>query len=204
MRARPARSRTAIAALLTLLFTSVTSIFANAVLGIDLSQEYIKAALRKEVSAIGFKPAPRDSMGEFIYPKQVYAADAVNLSARFPDNILPSPYGSTLEFWISAAPLEEYSDGKFTVEELLAMQLKDIVGNAEAMAGSKIKKVMFTILPYFTAEEKYALNLAAELAGLKVMTLVMEGLAVGINYATSRTFNESSDPCEAVPKNGGT
>ncbi|KAL7266911.1 lumenal Hsp70 protein [Rhizina undulata] len=237
MRARPARSRTATAALLTLLLTSVASVSANAVLGIDLGQEYIKAALvkpgipldivltkdtkRKEVSAIGFKPAPRDSTGEFVYPERVYGADAVNLAARFPDNvypnlkqllgryilddavsaysarypalqILPSQYRSTVAFRSSAAPPEEYSDGKFTVEELLAMQLKDIVGNAEAMAGSKIKKVVFTIPPYFTAEEKYALNLAAELAGLKVMTLVTEGLAVGINYATSRTFNEST------------
>ncbi|KAL7266786.1 lumenal Hsp70 protein, partial [Rhizina undulata] len=147
------------------------------------------------MSIIGFKPAPRDSTREFVYPERVYVVDAVNLAARISDNILLSLYGSTVAFWGSAAFPEDYSKGKFTVEKLLAMQLKDIVSNAEAMAGSKIKKVMFTIPPYFTVE-KYVLNLMAELTGLMVVTLVIKGLTVGMNYATSRTFNEFTDPCE--------
>jgi hypoxia up-regulated 1 len=228
---------TALVGLLLLCLSSLASASA-AVLGIDYGQEYIKAALvkpgipleivltkdskRKEVSAIGFKPsrsAPRE--GEFAYPERVYGADAVNLAARFPNDvyrglkkvmgqnvrddsitafsrecpavrITASPFRHTVAFQSSLAPPGEYTPGIFTVEELIAMQLKSIVGNAEAMAGAstKIKDVVFTIPTFLGAEERESLKLAAELAGLRVMSFVTDGLAVGINYATTRTFDE--------------
>ncbi len=78
----------------------------------------------------------------------------------------------------------------FMVEELLAMELKNIKANAEAAAGkgTEITDVVLTVPVFYTAEEKRALELAADLAGLKVLGLISGGLAVGLNYATSRTF----------------
>ncbi|EEQ33729.1 lumenal Hsp70 protein [Microsporum canis] len=88
-------------------------------------------------------------------------------------------------------------DGKepFLVEELLSMQLKQIKANAEALGGkgTNIKKVAITFPPFYTAEEKRCVELAAELAGLNIVSMVSDGLAVGINYATSRTFPNISD-----------
>jgi hypoxia up-regulated 1 len=226
-------SKTALTSLFVLLLTSYASA-ASAVLGIDIGQEYIKAALvkpgipleivltkdtkRKEVSAIGFKPSNTPSkQGEFVVPERLYGADAVNLAARFPHdvypnlkqllgkmvvddtvatysrrypalNILPAPVQNTVAFGSRSS-----MNGQFTVEELLAMQLEAIVAQAQEMAGpgnGNIRDVMFTVPVFFMAEEKHALRLAAELAGLKVMGMVSDGLAVGINYATSRTFDE--------------
>ncbi|KAA8900324.1 Hsp70 protein-domain-containing protein [Sphaerosporella brunnea] len=228
-------SNTALTSLLVLLLTSYASA-ASAVLGIDIGQEYIKAALvkpgipleivltkdtkRKEVSAIGFKPSSTPAKeGEFAFPERLYGADAINLAARFPHDvypnlkqllgklvtndavttysvrypalhILPAPVQDTVAFKSHSS-----MNGLFTVEELLAMQLKAIVAQAQEMAGAnngKIKDVMFTIPSFLLAEEKNALRLAAELAGLKVMGMVSDGLAVGINYATTRTFDEKT------------
>lgn len=78
----------------------------------------------------------------------------------------------------------------FMVEELLAMELKNIKANAEAAAGkgTQISDVVLTVPAFYSAEEKRALEFAADLAGLKVLGLISDGLAVGLNYATSRTF----------------
>lgn len=77
----------------------------------------------------------------------------------------------------------------FSVEELLAMELKSIKANAEAMAGgNSISDAVVTVPAFFTSDERRAVELAADLAGLRTLSLVSDGLAVGINYATSRTF----------------
>ncbi|EFE38882.1 hypothetical protein TRV_06401 [Trichophyton verrucosum HKI 0517] len=89
------------------------------------------------------------------------------------------------------------NDGRepFLVEELLSMQLKQVKANAEALGGkgTNIKKAAITVPPFYTAEEKRSVELAAELAGLDIVSMVSDGLAVGINYATSRTFPNVSD-----------
>ncbi|KAK2762092.1 lumenal Hsp70 protein [Arachnomyces sp. PD_36] len=89
---------------------------------------------------------------------------------------------------------EEEGKEAFLVEELLAMQLKEIKANAEALAGNgaKIQDAVITIPAFYTAEEKRSVILAAELAGLEVDSLISDGLAVGLNYATSRTFPDVS------------
>jgi len=76
------------------------------------------------------------------------------------------------------------------VEEILAMELQSIQKNAEALAGkgSRVKDLVITVPPFYTAEEKRAVELAADLAGLRVLELISDGLAVGLNYATSRQF----------------
>lgn len=83
----------------------------------------------------------------------------------------------------------------FMVEELLAMELENIRANAEAAMpkGSIITDAVITFPAFYTAEEKRALELAADLAGLNVLGLVSDGLAIGLNYATSRTFDSVSD-----------
>ena len=89
---------------------------------------------------------------------------------------------------------EEGKDA-FLVEELLAMQLQQIKANAEEMAGphSNIRDAVITFPAFYTAEEKRSLELAAELAGLNVLSLISDGLAVGTHYATSRTFPSITD-----------
>ena len=81
-------------------------------------------------------------------------------------------------------------DKSYTVEELLAMELKNVRENAKALAGKgyDIQDVVFTVPAFYTVDERRALEIAARLAGLKVLSVVSDGLAVGLNYATGRTF----------------
>ncbi|KKZ60682.1 hypoxia up-regulated 1 [[Emmonsia] crescens] len=90
---------------------------------------------------------------------------------------------------------EDQGREQFMVEELLAMQLKQVKANAEVMGGqrSEIQDAVITFPPYYTAEEKRSVELAAELAGLNVIAMISDGLAVGVNYATSRTFPSVSE-----------
>lgn len=78
----------------------------------------------------------------------------------------------------------------FLVEEILAMQLQQVKANADDLAGkgSDVRNAVITYPAFYTAEEKRSLVLASELAGLNVEALVSDGLAVGLNYATSRRF----------------
>lgn len=87
----------------------------------------------------------------------------------------------------------------FSVEELLAMELMNVKDNGQTLAGNqhRIDSAVITVPPFYTVDERRAVELAAELAGLEVMALTTDGLAVGMNYAMTRTFptvNEGGKP----------
>ncbi|KAF6238501.1 hypothetical protein HO173_003469 [Letharia columbiana] len=195
--------------------------------GIPLEIVLTKDSKRKETAAVAFKPLrTRVSTAEpDAFPERIYGGDAVALSARFPSDVYPnlkpllglktsddliSEYGGTfpgLEIveWAETGTVGFKSDSfvkeeePWLVEELLAMELKNIKGNAETMAGkgSAIQDVVITVPSFYTVEERKAVILAADLAGLRVLSLISDGLSVGLNYATSRTFptvNEGGKP----------
>ena len=195
--------------------------------GIPLEIVLTKDSKRKETAAVAFKPqrirvSTADSEA---FPERIYGGDAVALSARFPSDVysnlkpllglklsdeLISEYGGTfpgldIVEWAETGTLGFRSDSfvkeeePWLVEELLAMELKNIKGNAEIMAGkgSTIQDAVITIPSFYTAQERRAVILAADLAGLRVLSLISDGLSVGLNYATSRTFptvNEGGKP----------
>lgn len=192
--------------------------------GIPLEIVLTKDSRRKETSAVAFKPI-RGAVAEGQYPERNYGADAMAISARFPGEVYPNlkpllglPLGDaivqeyaarhpalklqahatrgTVAFKTTTLTPEEEA---WMVEELLAMELQSIQKNAEVTAGgdSSVRSIVLTVPPFYTTEEKRALQMAAELAGLKVLSLVSDGLAVGLNYATSRQFpniNEGAKP----------
>ncbi len=184
--------------------------------GIPLEIVLTKDSKRKEVSAVAFKPV-RDAQKTDSFPERIYGSDAVALAARFPNDVYPNlrpllgqlvKQSSLVEEYRKTHPaldLVEYGDRgtvafrsaafqkeeePFTVEELLAMELQNIRTNAEALAGktSKIEDVVITVPAFYTADELRAIEVASELAGLNILGLISNGLAVGVNYATSRTF----------------
>ena len=192
--------------------------------GIPLDIVLTKDSKRKEAAALAFKPVSTSSdSSKNIYPERLYGGDALALAARFPGDVyanlkplmgLTGAQTSTISQFsqrypglqvttcksgsvcVKSATFTSDEEG-FSVEELLAMQLQNIRANAESMAGTKVRDAVITIPVFFTAEEKRALEIAADLAGLRVLSLTTDGLAVGLNYATSRTFptvNEGGKP----------
>ncbi|KFZ00078.1 hypothetical protein V498_00308 [Pseudogymnoascus sp. VKM F-4517 (FW-2822)] len=187
--------------------------------GIPLDIVLTKDARRKELSAVTFKPIKNAPEGS--YPERLYGSDANALSARFPGEVFPN-LKAILGLPVNDPRVVEYSarypalvieeektrgtcefrseafttkQDPWMVEELLAMELQSIKRNAEDMAGkgSSIRDVVITVPPYFDTEEKRAIELAADLAGLRILSLISDGLAVGLNYATTRTFPTVTD-----------
>ncbi|CAG8152618.1 unnamed protein product [Penicillium olsonii] len=192
--------------------------------GIPLEIVLTKDSKRKESAAIAFKPT-RESDAPFPerfyggdalaltarYPDDIYINLKTLLGVQFNDGADET----VKSYWnrFPALRLEGAPDGRgsvalrsnrlgeaqkkeaFLVEEILAMQLKQVKANADVLAGkgSDIRDVVITYPAFYTAEEKRSLELAAELAGLKIQALVSDALAVGLNYATSRTFPSVSD-----------
>lgn len=182
--------------------------------GIPLDIVLTKDSRRKELSAVAFKPVKNVQKGTF--PERLYGSDAMALSARFPADVypnlkallgLPSDNSVVKEFSSRHPALsieKEKTRGTtafrskmfaedeepWTVEEILAMEFQSIQKNAEALAGKGniIKDMVITFPPFYTAEEKRAIELAADLAGLRILSLISDGLAVGLNYASSRNF----------------
>lgn len=192
--------------------------------GIPLDIVLTKDSRRKEISAVAFKPS-RIGFQEGQYPERLYGSDAIALSARFPGEVYPNlkallglptddPVVQEYAARHPALQLQAHStrgtaafksntvsteEETWLVEELLAMELQSIQKNAEVAAGdgTSVRNIVLTVPPYYTTEEKRAVQSAAELAGLKVLSLVSDGLAVALNYATSRQFpniNEGAKP----------
>ncbi|KAL2265808.1 hypothetical protein VTJ83DRAFT_6908 [Remersonia thermophila] len=193
--------------------------------GIPLEIVLTKDSRRKETSAITFKP-PASDPKPGSYPERAYGSDALAIAPRFPGDSFPN-LKLLLGLPADSAEVSEYvrrhpalqlvahksrgtaafkparafapEDEAWLVEELLAMELRTIRDNAEALAGpgSPVRSAVLTIPPYYTAEERRAVELAADLAGFKVLSLISDGLAVGLHYATSRQFpnvNEGGKP----------
>jgi hypoxia up-regulated 1 len=184
-----------------------------------------KDSKRKEAAALAFKPSRAQTNDKDAFPERLYGGDAVALSARYPSDVFSNlktllglpRFSDEVKEWTARYPglivdsISRFEDnargtvgfrsknyaGKepFMVEELLAMELKNIKESAEAAVGkgSLVTDAVITIPPYYTAEEKRAVELAAELAGLRLLGTISDGLAVGLNYATSRTFENVSD-----------
>ncbi|EPE33285.1 Actin-like ATPase [Glarea lozoyensis ATCC 20868] len=187
--------------------------------GIPLEIVLTKDSRRKEASAVVFKPAKNPKAGEF--PERLYGSDALALAARFPGDVYPNlkallglgADNSVVKEYASRHPALKLATDKtrgtvafksgaftpeeeaWTIEEILAMELQSIQKNAEALAGrgSSVKDLVITVPPFYTAEERRAVELAADLAGLRVLELISDGLAVGLNYATSRQFKSAKD-----------
>lgn len=189
--------------------------------GIPLEIVLTKDSRRKEISAVAFKP-PQNGPKKGTFPERLSGSDAMALSARFPGDVYPN-LKTLLGLPVDSPAVREYAarhpalqleshqvkktaafkskdafaadEKAWLVEELLAMELQSIQKNAENMAGkdSSVRSVVITVPPFYTTEEKRAVESAAELAGLKVLSLISDGLAVGVNYATSRTFPNIND-----------
>lgn len=130
--------------------------------GIPLDIVLTKDSKRKEVAAVAFKPTSQNAPVAGQFPERLYGGDALALAARFPADvfanlkpllrnplqdtaavdaytllhpaieIVPSTAANSIAF---KSPSFASDDGLFSVQELLAMELKGVKENAQAMAG---------------------------------------------------------------------
>ncbi|XP_071633112.1 hypoxia up-regulated protein 1 isoform X1 [Temnothorax longispinosus] len=180
-----------------------------AVMSVDLGSEWMKVAIvspgvpmeialnkeskRKTPVTIAFRDGER-SFGE----------DAQVIGVRFPqntffyildllgkpiDNPLVQLYRKRFPYYDIVADEERKTvafrlneNTTFTPEELLAQILHKGKEMAEAAAHQKINEAVITVPGFFNQAERRALIQAAELAGLKVLQLINDYMAVALNY----------------------
>lgn len=180
-----------------------------AVMSIDLGSEWMKVAIvspgvpmeialnkeskRKTPVTIAFRDGER-SFGE----------DAQVIGVRFPqntffyildllgkpiDNPLVQLYRKRFPYYDIIADDERKTvafrlneNTTYTPEELLAQILHKGKEIAEASAHQKINEAVITVPGFFNQAERKALIQAAELAGLKVLQLINDYMAVALNY----------------------
>lgn len=151
------------------------------------------------------------------FPERLYGGDALALQGRMPGEVFPNlkpllglPWSEAAnrdveaykqrypalqaqhveEMGTTVFRSEAFTDQElpWSVEELLAMEFANIKHNAEGLAKSSVGDAVITVPAFYTADERRAIERAAELAGLHVMSLISDGLAVGLDYAKPRTF----------------
>ncbi|KAJ3220348.1 Hypoxia up-regulated protein 1 [Dinochytrium kinnereticum] len=78
----------------------------------------------------------------------------------------------------------------FTVEELVGMELAHAKQQAETFGGEAVSGAIITVPPFFTQVQRKAILDAAELASLRVLSLMNDNTATALNYAMTRNFKE--------------
>ncbi|KAG9812375.1 actin-like ATPase domain-containing protein, partial [Aureobasidium melanogenum] len=134
--------------------------------GVPLDIVPTKDSKRKEAAVVGFKPVSGSALEFGSYPERLYGGDALALGGRFPGDVftnlksllglVPGEYADSMiknyharhpaiksnfeeeKGAVSFVPSAfSSSEAPWSLDELLAMELKNIRTNAEAMSGGK-------------------------------------------------------------------
>lgn len=79
---------------------------------------------------------------------------------------------------------------QFTPEEFIAMIMQHAKDMTANYGGKIIKDAVITIPSHFTQHERRALETSAEIADLRVLTLIEENTAAALQYGIDRTYEE--------------
>ncbi|RKP15347.1 Hsp70 protein-domain-containing protein, partial [Piptocephalis cylindrospora] len=148
-----------------------------------------------------------------------HASDAVNLGMRFPQHsyrdlksLLGLPADSPeVKAWaerhFSIAPKADVTrktplfiqgdpattGASYSVEELVGFMLRECRALAEAEAKEPIKGAVLTVPTDFTKTQRQALVDAAEIAGIRVISLMNEGTSISLFYALDNIFTKEPE-----------
>ncbi|KAI8814028.1 Hsp70 protein-domain-containing protein [Cladochytrium replicatum] len=214
----PARRRAGVLRLLPLLFAAASLLFSAAhasVIGIDYGQEWFKVSIVKSGVPLDIvlNAESKRKTGSLVTIRdgiRYFGSSAQSLSTRFPETtfvsvktLLGKKYNDRAVLEHSklfsnvikhneerGSPVFGVEKDVYSVEEIVGMQLAHAKEQAEIFGNEQVSGAVITVPPYFNQFERRALLDAAELAGIRVITLMNDETAVALNYAMLRDFKE--------------
>uniref|UniRef100_A0A0K0F2Q9 Hypoxia up-regulated protein 1 n=1 Tax=Strongyloides venezuelensis TaxID=75913 RepID=A0A0K0F2Q9_STRVS len=202
------------------LFLSIAPVLeaVYAVMSVDLGDQYLKMGIvkpgvpmetvlnrefrRKTANMIGIRNGER-----------FFSDGAVNLNVKYPMNtfgfimdLIGKQYNDTaIAIYKKRFPhiklsadekrntvVIETESGKYNVETILGMILWNANEVTNIYAGQKVKNAIFTVPSFYTQSERDAIAVAAEIAGIKLLKIINEASAIGLNYGVFR-MNEINE-----------
>eukprot|EP00238_Polyblepharides_amylifera_P003501 CAMPEP_0196575666 /NCGR_PEP_ID=MMETSP1081-20130531/5089_1 /TAXON_ID=36882 /ORGANISM="Pyramimonas amylifera, Strain CCMP720" /LENGTH=964 /DNA_ID=CAMNT_0041894035 /DNA_START=70 /DNA_END=2964 /DNA_ORIENTATION=- len=206
-----------------LLLISLISVTEGKVLGIDFGSENIKVSLvkpgRVPISIVTNEMSKRRSPGAvaFVNGERLLGEEAMALEPRYPDRVftkIREMIGRTadsniidenmkqnfLPFSVVEHPERKTAqiktpDGEsYSSEEIVAMILHYVRTIGAAYAEADIVDVVITVPAFYSQSQREAMLLAADLAGLNVLSLVTEHAAAALQWGIDKEFgNETKE-----------
>jgi len=193
----------------------VKGVYGN-VIGIDLGTEAMKIALVQpgaplEIVTNHFSKRKTETVVAFVRGERFFGGDAYGMLSRKPTESYArfSPLlGASSDVDAKALLAKSYmpmkivfnetrgglgiavGDKELTIEELVAMILGYAKDITRAYGGQSIKDCVITVPSHATQQTREAVIRAAELAELRVLSLIDENTAAALQFGLDRIFNE--------------
>jgi molecular chaperone HscC len=116
----------------------------------------------------------------------------VGLPARERAGSAPTQTAQAFKRWMGTDKRITLGRREFRAEELSALVLQSLKGDAEAFLGEPVSEAVITVPAYFNEAQRRATRAAGELAGFKVERLLNEPTAAGLSYGLQERPEQTS------------
>ena len=160
------------------------------IVGIDLGTSHSLIGAYSEQGSTLF----RNALGDHLTPSVVSVdGDTVLVGQAARDRLISHPHRTVASFkrWMGTARETRLGDRSFRPEELSALVLRSLLGDAEAALGEKIEEAVISVPAYFSDAQRKATRTAGELAGVRVERLINEPTAAALAYGLQTREEES-------------
>jgi len=190
----------------------------SVVAGVDFGGEYFKVALVKpgtpfEIVTNIHSKRKTETMVAFDNGERFYGADALNIGVRQPHSAFsqirrflgqskdhPIVEALIREEYMPYTLLHNASRGSvgiqhgdeyvFHAEELAAMVFSHAREITESVAQGTVRDWVITVPMYFTQTQRQAILDAAEITGIRVLSLIDENVAAALQYGIDRVYED--------------
>lgn len=137
-----------------------------------------------------------NSLGHYLTPSAISVDPAtgeiiVGLPARERQSTHAAHTVTAFKRYMGSSRVTTLGERRFLPEELSALVLSRLKGDAEAFLGVPVTEAVITVPAYFNDRQRKATRRAGQLAGLKVERLLNEPTAAALAYGIHELDNES-------------